>query len=411
MLFSPFDSDPTLTGNIASFYSYLSWSDFEASKKKGINRPFFTYFILFVCTILTIVSIGLNGWKVEPFDENPMIGPSAETLIRMGAKDSQLIVHEGESWRLVSSIVLHAGLIHYFVNMLALWFVGAAIETSHGFVATTMVFIIPAVGGTILSAIFLPEYITVGASGGIFGLIGACLADILVNWKLLFNDFVTENGKKHHHVIVLVFLVLDIALNCIIGLTPYVDNFTRKCTQRDNQSITIKIPKHFNNLDPCLCHFCIDLGGMCYGFLCGISTMERVSSDFFGLSEGFWKKTKHIVVRFFGLIVSLIVIVITLVILLEGDGRTTPCPDCTWLSCVPFPPWEGDTSKWWYCDDCGRVTAEIISQPELHLELNCPSGVAVDVPLDEDDTISKSKLEKKLPSYCREYCANSNVRF
>jgi len=157
-----------------------------------------------------------------------MIGPSAETLIRMGAKDSYLIVVQNEAWRLVSSIILHAGLVHYFINMLALWFVGSAIETCHGPVAAAIQFIIPAVGGTVLSAIFLPQYITVGASGGIFGYIGACLADIIMNWKLLFCDFVTENGKKHHHVMVIVILVIDIVLNCLIGLTPYVDNFTRK---------------------------------------------------------------------------------------------------------------------------------------------------------------------------------------
>ena len=84
-----------------------------------------------------------------------MIGPSAQTLIRMGAKDTNLIVNEGEPWRLLTSTVLHAGLVHYFINMLALWFVGKAIETSHGTVAAAILFILPAVGGCILSAIFL----------------------------------------------------------------------------------------------------------------------------------------------------------------------------------------------------------------------------------------------------------------
>jgi len=208
--------------------SYLSWADFDASKKKGVNRPFFTYLLLAICTLVMIASIAMNGWSFEPLDENPMIGPSAETLLKMGAKDSYLIVYEDDVWRLLSAAILHAGLVHYFINMLALWFVGAAIETSHGFVAATILFTIPAIGGTILSAIFLPEYITVGASGGIFGLIGACLSDIIMNWKLLFHDFVTENGKRQSHAMVVVFLLLDIFLNCIIGLTPYVDNFTRK---------------------------------------------------------------------------------------------------------------------------------------------------------------------------------------
>jgi len=79
-------------------------------------------------------------------------------------------------------MVLHAGLIHYLLNMFALWYVGKAIEQIHGFFPSLVIFVVSAVGGTILSAIFLPEYITVGASGGIFGLIGACISDIVLNW-------------------------------------------------------------------------------------------------------------------------------------------------------------------------------------------------------------------------------------
>ena len=78
-----------------------------------------------------------------------------------------------------------------------------------------------------MSAIFLPEYITVGASAGIFGLIGACLADIFMNWALLFNGFV--NGEsKNRHAVVLFVLFLDIFVNSLVGLTPFVDNFARE---------------------------------------------------------------------------------------------------------------------------------------------------------------------------------------
>lgn len=62
-----------------------------------------------------------------------------------------------------------AGLVHYVINMLALRFVGAAVEMSHGWFAAFIIFTLSAVGGTILSAIFLPDAISVGASGGIFG--------------------------------------------------------------------------------------------------------------------------------------------------------------------------------------------------------------------------------------------------
>lgn len=53
-----------------------------------------------------------------------MIGPSADTLILMGAKDTALIVNQHQWYRLVTPMFLHAGVIHYLLNMLALWFIG-----------------------------------------------------------------------------------------------------------------------------------------------------------------------------------------------------------------------------------------------------------------------------------------------
>lgn len=158
-----------------------------------------------------------------------------------------------------------------------------------------------------------------------------------------------------------------------------------------------------------------DLGGMVIGLLCGLSTMERLSSDFFGMEENCWSQTKQIIVRFLGLIISVIGIIIAAVILLEGDGESTPCPGCAWMSCVPFPPWESQSNKWWYCDDCGRITAEIFHSPSLHLQLDCPDGTNVAVGLDAtSEELDREQLERDLPAYCRELCPSvdaSRYRF
>lgn len=55
-------------------------------------------------------SIGLNGWVLEPASINPSFGPSAEVLVKMGAKESQLIVNSSEVWRLFSPMVLRKSL-------------------------------------------------------------------------------------------------------------------------------------------------------------------------------------------------------------------------------------------------------------------------------------------------------------
>jgi membrane associated rhomboid family serine protease len=143
---------------------------------------------------------------------------------------SQKIVIEDEGWRPLAPTMIQAGLVQYFTKVLALRYVGVAIEMTRGWVPAAIILTISAVGGAIMSAIFLPEeYTTVGASGGIFGFIGACLADIIMNSKLLFTVAILlqRMERKYRHAMIVVVLLLDICLNSIIGLTPFVDNSTR----------------------------------------------------------------------------------------------------------------------------------------------------------------------------------------
>lgn len=358
---------------------YKAWFEFVDERSTGRNRPFFTIVSLCICAGFLMASIAANGWTLEPFSVNPMLGPSAETLVSMGAKDSLLIVQKGEVWRIISAMVLHAGLIHFVLNMLALWFVGKAVEQCHGFFPSMLLFVVPGIGGTILSAIFLPNMVSVGASGGIFGLIGACLADIYMNWGLLFNKFV--NGKNNHvHVYVLLALLADIIVNSLIGLTPFVDNFTH-------------------------------LGGMIFGFICGTSTMQRISTDMFDdhkKTKTFWTNAKSHFVQFLGIIVTLIIMIASFTILMQGDGVSTPCKSCKVFSCVEFPPWAGPSEKWWYCDECAGVTADARINPQTkqfdRLSLNCPHGDVYTMDIQSDMNTDREWLEKQLPKWCRAYC-------
>jgi membrane associated rhomboid family serine protease len=358
---------------------YLSWSDFEGAKDTGLNQPFFTYIVMVLCTVCLILSIGVNGWSVEPLTVNPMIGPSAQTLIDVGAKKTSLIVNEGQWYRLFSPMVLHAGIIHFVLNMLALWFIGYAVEMSHGFLTAAILFIIPAIGGTIMSALFLPEYISVGASGGIFGLIGGCIADIVTNWNLLFSKEVNHSeGSRFRNVKVLIWLLLDILLNILIGLTPFVDNFTH-------------------------------LGGMVYGFLCGLSKLERLSTAFFGVQKGLLSRLQSSLVRFFGLTLSIICIIITTFVLAKSEGkRIANCPGCRYVSCVPFPFWSDYDDKWWYCDDCDLVEADArhstVTNLYSSMTMTCPDGDSEFIDLSGSQISDPIFLQKQLPKYCRDYC-------
>lgn len=150
---------------------------------------------------------------------------------------------------------------------------------------------------------------------------------------------------------------------------------------------------------------------MVFGFLCGLSTIERLSVNFFGMEQDCYARSKQIFIRFFGLIISIIGIIVSAIILLRGNGTTSPCPECSRLSCVTFPPWGSSTNKWWYCDDCASVTAQLVSAPQFHLELNCPDKSVISVALSNATLPDANALEQKLPTYCREYCPGKNQRF
>jgi membrane associated rhomboid family serine protease len=201
---------------------YLNWADFDQAARRATPRPKWTLAVIAVCTIMLVVELAVNDWKIEPLSENPMLGPSRDTLIRVGARDTVKIVSDGQWFRLFTPLVLHAGLIHYCINMAAFWFIGGAVEQSHGLVAAVILFVVPGVGGNILSAIFLPRYISVGASGGIFGLIGACVADIGLNWNILFlrNNQETSQQVLRRNFVALLILVVEILVN-IVRAVPH----------------------------------------------------------------------------------------------------------------------------------------------------------------------------------------------
>jgi membrane associated rhomboid family serine protease len=87
------------------------------------------------------------------------------------------LVENGESWRMLSSMFLHANIIHLAFNMYALWAFGPALETRYGPARFLALYIASGLcgsaGALALSSPFAP---TVGASGAIFGLMGAYVA-------------------------------------------------------------------------------------------------------------------------------------------------------------------------------------------------------------------------------------------
>jgi membrane associated rhomboid family serine protease len=89
-------------------------------------------------------------------------------------------VWQGEVWRLVTGTLLHGNLIHFLFNAIALLGLGKLVEAIAHRVYLPIIFLTSALSGSLFSLIFLPDATSVGASGGILGLLGFL---VVLVWK------------------------------------------------------------------------------------------------------------------------------------------------------------------------------------------------------------------------------------
>ena len=79
----------------------------------------------------------------------------------------------GQPYRLVTAAFLHAGLIHIGFNMFALYILGTLLEPAIGTARFVGIYAVSVLSGSFLVMVMDPEQLTVGASGGVFGLMAA----------------------------------------------------------------------------------------------------------------------------------------------------------------------------------------------------------------------------------------------
>jgi membrane associated rhomboid family serine protease len=120
---------------------------------------------LAVYLITAVQGAGLNQPGGKLFDDWALFGPA---------------VANGDWWRLVTSMFLHGFVLHIVFNMVALWYIGGPVEQYLGRLRFALLYFVSGLAGSAGALVASPHGFTVGASGAIFGILGAML---ILEWN------------------------------------------------------------------------------------------------------------------------------------------------------------------------------------------------------------------------------------
>jgi rhomboid protease GluP len=159
----------------------------------------------FAKPVLTYVLLAAN---VIYFAAETLLGGSTamQTLVQLGAQVNVLVA-AGQYWRLLTAMFLHIGLAHLAFNMYALYILGRDLEGFYGSLRFAAIYFISGLAGNIVYYAAGPNAVSAGASGAVFGLIGAEIAFLASN-RSLFGSF------RKQRLLNLAFLV---AINLAFG--------------------------------------------------------------------------------------------------------------------------------------------------------------------------------------------------
>ena len=135
----------------------------------------FTGLVTIACVALYVLSLLIDpAASLRPSGPFDLFSPSGRALRNLGMTGA-VPWHQGAWWTLFTAIYLHGGVLHILFNVLWIRQLGPAVEEVYGPARLVIVFTVSGVLGFVVSnAIGLP--FTVGASGSIFGLLGALVA-------------------------------------------------------------------------------------------------------------------------------------------------------------------------------------------------------------------------------------------
>lgn len=164
---------------------------------------------------LALIAINVAVFIFTVVVGGDMMHPPTTTLQKLGANIYGVTDH-GEWWRLLTSMFLHAGLIHILLNMYGLYSLSLFFEPAMGRVKYLVIYLVAGLVGSLASLYITKPGTGVGASGAVFGIMGGVAVYLLVNR----SRYDQTAWKKQMMELGVVF-----AVNIIYGLMrPEIDD-------------------------------------------------------------------------------------------------------------------------------------------------------------------------------------------
>jgi rhomboid protease GluP len=150
-----------------------------ASRGDGLSwgTPYVTNGLIMINVLMLIVQELMGG------------SMTSGALVALGAKYTPLIL-AGQYWRLITYQFLHIGVAHLLFNCYALYHLGPLIEDAWGHWGFLTIYLLSGALGGLASAAFSPRSVSAGASGSLFGLLGATAVFLIsgqASWDLIWR--------------------------------------------------------------------------------------------------------------------------------------------------------------------------------------------------------------------------------
>lgn len=139
-----------------------------------------------------------------------LFAPTGQSLVDWGANFGPRTL-DGEWWRLASHLFVHGGVVHLACNLWVLWAVGPLVERWVGPVGFVILYFVSGIAGGLARLAWNPATVSVGASGALFGVVGAWLG-LLATRRATLPPTVLQQLRHS----LAMFLIINVALGVLV---------------------------------------------------------------------------------------------------------------------------------------------------------------------------------------------------